>query len=562
MDDASTIGTASSDITDRRSRLDDPRIRALILWSAVLGFTLIVRLRTLETIETSGDPFEYVLAVKELLYRHSDTWVWTHHTARFGIVVPTAFAFWIFGADPLAYYAVPVALALGTSAIVFATARRLRGTPFALLATAALVLFPMMVRNGSQIAPGPFLIIYLSGAAYGYVRLIQASTSREERRWLLVMVALTFLAYLAKVTAVYAVLGFAAALLTTGRWRTALAYVGLLAVLFGAEWLSYSLFSEIEGGRFGLIGQTHLTSKKLKPLEDWWALFARFAKFKGYWLLLFAFSIAAAGYHFTSRRRMRSPAAGLHLVGLCLVFGTVVGVKSIDPIVPAVPLRMRYASPAVPFLLLGGLTAALGLVAGRFRLAWERRGVALAGVLTLALSLIVYPDRWKEIDEHPLRVLNEYRQLAWHHASKGTIVLGTGTHKGATKVMKGYLALLWPYHDDLDAVPEIVRYRIGRRAYYYFTRIPSKDRKARRLEQIKVEKAVRELGPFVLVKRAKEDWNFVRQKHRGYMKIEVFEHGGTEGHMKVPSPGTKKKKKKKKKDPLAPDDEGDDGDDD
>ena len=544
----------------KRSLLDDPRVRAAILWTGLLAFTLIVRLRTLETIETTGDPFEYVLAVKEIVYRGSETWTWTHHSARFGIVLPSALVFWIAGADPLAYYIVPLGFALLTSAFVYATGRRLHGAGFGLLVVGLLVVFPMMVRNGSQIAPGGFLIAYLAGAGYFYVRVQEPSTRREHVRWVLGMAVFTFLAYLAKVTAVYAAMGFAAALVVTARrWKTALAYLGVLAVLFGIEWLCYSLFSDVEGGRFGVIGETHLTSKKLEPLDGWWELVSRFSRFKGYWLYLFAASLVAAAYHASSRQRIRTTAAGLHIVGLCLICGTVLGVKSIDPIIPAVPLRMRYGSPAVPFLLLGVLSAGRALVEAKLRLSWTRGKVAVGASVAFVVAMTVYPDNWKKLDEHPLRILNEYRSLAWHHASKGTLVLGTGAHKATTKVMKGYLALLWPYHDDLDEVPEIVRYKIGRRAYYYFTQIPSKDRRARRLEQIKVEKAVRELGPFVLVKRAKEDWNFVRQKHRGYMKIEVFEHGGTGGHgdMNLPSPG----RRKKPKNPLETDDEDDEDDD-
>lgn len=560
MDHATPPEGANLEVT-RRSLLDDQRVRAAILWAGLLAFTLIVRLRTLETIETSGDPFEYVLAVKEIVYRGSETWVWTHHSARFGIVLPSALIFWIAGADPLAYYIVPLAFALLTSAIFYATARRLHGVGFGLVATGRLVVFPMMVRNGSQIAPGGFLIAYLAGAAYFYVRLQEPSSRRDLARWVLGMAVFTFLAYLAKVTAVYAAMGFAAALVITARrWKTALAYLLVLLVLFGIEWLCYSLFSDVEGGRFGVISQTHLTSKKLEPLDGWWELVSRFWRFKGYWLYLFAASLLAAAYYISSRQRIRTTAAGLHIVGLCLIGGTILGVKSIDPIVPAVPLRMRYGSPAVPFLLIGVLSAGRALVETKFRLSWTRAKVGVGASLAFALALTVYPDNWKTLDEHPLRLLQQYRSLAWHHAAKGTIVLGTGTHKGATKVMKGYLALLWPYHDDLEEVPDIVRYKIGRRAYYYFSKVPSEDRKARRLEQIKVEKAVRELGPFVLVKRAKEDWNFVRQKHRGYMKIEVFEHGGTGGHgdMKLPSPGARKKPKN----PLETDDEDDEEDDD
>lgn len=560
MDHATPPEDANIEVT-KRSLLDEPRVRAAILWAGLLAFTLIVRLRTLETIETSGDPFEYVLAVKEIVYRGSETWTWTHHSARFGIVVPSALAFWIAGADPLAYYIVPLGFALLTSALFYATARRLHGVGFGLVVTGLLVVFPMMVRNGSQIAPGGFLIAYLVGAAYFYIRLQEPSTRRDQAKWVLGMAAFTFLAYMAKVTAVYAAMGFTAALVVTGRrWKTALAYLGVLAVLFGVEWLCYSVLTDVEGGRFGVIGQTHLTSKKLEPLDGWWELASRFWRFKGYWLYLFAASCVAAAYHFSSRQRIRTTAAGLHIVGLCLICGTVLGIKSIDPIVPAVPLRMRYGSPAVPFLLIGVLSAGRALFETKFRLSWTRAKVGLGASLAFALALTVYPDNWKKLDEHPLRVLNEYRSLAWHHAAKGTIVLGTGTHKGATKVMKGYLALLWPYHDNLEEVPDIVRYKIGRRAYYYFSKVPSEDRKARRLEQIKVEKAVRELGPFVLVKRAKEDWNFVRQKHRGYMKIEVFEHGGTggQGDMKLPSPGARKKSKN----PLETDDEDDEDDDD
>jgi len=545
------------------SRLDNPKFRAALIWSGLLLFTFIVRLRTLQTLETSGDPFEYVLAIKEIVYRSAETWTWTHHTARFGILVPSALVFWVMGADPLAYYVVPIVIALATSCFVFATVRRFASTTLALLCVAAIVLFPMNIRNHSQIAPATFLILYQMATAYAFVRVAQTEDRRERLKWLAMMVVMTFLAYLCKVTAVFGAMGFGAALwLVTRRiWPSVVFGLGLVG-LYCVEWSAYAVFSDVEGGRFGIIGQTHLTSDALKEYPSLWALAQRFHKFKGYWLYLFYASVAATVYFVSNRQRLRSAGAGLMLVGAALILGTLFGLKSFDPIVPAVPLRMRYGSTSAPFLLIGIIVASTGIIEARLKLAWKRRDVLLGAALSLSVALVVYPENWTKLKEHPLRVLNDYRSLAWHHAAKGTIVLGTGTHKGATKVMKGYLALLWPYHDNLDEVPEIVRYRIGRRAYYYFSQIPSEDRKARRLEQIKVEKAVRELGPFILVKRAKEDWNFVRQKHRGYMKIEVFEHGGTggQGDMKLPSPG--KKKKKKKKNPLDVDDEDDENDDD
>lgn len=543
------------------SRLDDPKIRAAILWSGILLFTFIVRLRTLQTLETSGDPFEYVLAIKEIVYRSAETWTWTHHTARFGILVPSALVFWVMGADPLAYYVVPMVVALLTSCLVFATVRRFSSTTLAVVCTAAVVLFPMNIRNHSQIAPATFLMLYQMATAYAFVRVVQTEERKQRLKWLAVMVVMTFLAYLCKVTAVFGAMGFGAALwLVTRRiWPSVVFGLGLVG-LYCVEWSAYAVFTDVDGGRFGIIGRTHLTSDALKEYPSLWALAQRFHKFKGYWLYLFYTAAAAVVYFVTSKQRIRSPGAGLMLVGVTLILGTLFGLKSFDPIVPAVPLRMRYGSESAPFLMIGIAIAATGIIEARLKLVWNRRGVLLGSALSLGLALMAYPENWTNLKEHPLRVLNEYRSLAWHHAAKGTIVLGTGTHKGATKVMKGYLALLWPYHDDLDEVPDIVRYKIGRRAYYYFSKVPSEDRKARRLEQIKVEKAVRELGPFVLVKRAKEDWNFVRQKHRGYMKIEVFEHGGTGGHgdMKLPSPGARKKSKN----PLETDDEDDEEDDD
>lgn len=529
---ASVAEPSPASSTDSARRLDNPKVRAWILWSGVVVFTLLVRLRTLEPVETTGDPFEYVLAIKQMLYRSSEAWNWTHHTARFGMLLPSALVFWIFGPSPLPYYVIPLACSLASSCLLFATMRRIASVQHALLVTAAVVLFPMMIRAGSQLAPTTFLVPYMVATAYAFVRHTQAQTRRASVQWLVVMSVMTFAAYMTKVTAVFGAMGFAAALLlVTGRlWAVGL-YLGVFAGLYGVEWLAYVTLSDLEGGRLSIITTTHLSSPRLKPLKDIWELLERFRRFRGYWLYLFAFASIGAVALAVHRDKRRSAQAGLMLVGVALLFGMVLGLKSFDPIVPAVPLRTRYATTAVPFLIIGGFAALSTFVQARLLFQWTRRGVAAASGLALAVGLSAYPHLWnKEAAEHPIPVLLEQQQLAWHHASKGTLVLGTGSHKGATKVLKGYLALFWPYHADTDKLPNIVRYRIGHTPYYFFSEVEDDQRRARRLEEIGVEKAVRELGPFMLIQREKaKTKDLVRHKGFSVMQIDVFEHGGTGG---------------------------------
>ena len=133
-----------------------PRAQAWVLWSCVVLFTLIVRARTFEMLEVGGDPFEYVLAVKRMLYAGPEAWEWTHHSARFSLLLPSALVFGLMGGDPLAYYVVPLLLSVATSCLLFAALRRFAGVPAALLVVAAVVLFPGSIRNFRRSRPSPF----------------------------------------------------------------------------------------------------------------------------------------------------------------------------------------------------------------------------------------------------------------------------------------------------------------------------------------------------------------------------------------------------------------------
>lgn len=424
--------------------MEPARRREVWLLALLLLFSLGVRMYTMRYIAAGGDAFKYVLAAKKLAYSvPAEHWEWSHHASRFSVIVPAAVVERLFLGAPGSYYVLPVAYSVALTSLAFAVGRRAAGLRVGVAAAIGVVVFPLMQRNGSQIAPGIFSATYLMIATYGLVRYADAGEDRGARRWLLLVIAGAALAWFSKVANVLAFPGLALGVwVLRRRWSDAALLCAALAIVIGAEWLAYASWTDYGGGRLGVISEQHLDHPRLKPLGSQLALLTRWFKVEGYWYPVLFPALAAWGYLFVKRREQARLLA-LTIAGLTFWLGLVFAVKDVDPLTPAVPPRSRYLFPAMPVALL----AVLGVV-DRFVPRGTRverallRPAPLAATLLL-LAVVFARSGRRQGDLHPLREVNRLAEVARDGETRGLPVVGLGKRIGLEKKLHGYLAIYW-----------------------------------------------------------------------------------------------------------------------
>ena len=434
--------------------------------AAVALLAVVVRLRTLQLPSAGGDAFEYVLAAKHLAYGVSaEHWTWGHHNARFGIVLPAAFAYWISGDHIWAYYFVPLTSAMGVVLATYAVGHRLHGPALALLAATTMALFPPMQRFGSQIGPEAPGALCLLTATYAMLRTADEDDARRRLAWLLALSGACFAAYMIWVPTVFAFPGLWLGLwICGGRRRDVATVAASCAALFWLEWTAYFLFTEETYGRIGIIASGHLDHRNLKEVDGASSLLKRFKGLEPAWYYVLVPGLVSWGGAVVQYKPCRRLVAAT-TAGITFLVGVVFAVKSLDPLVPVLPFRARYFFITVPF----GTLAFWWIVVRRTRARvvaqpdrpppWRTIGLLLVG------SSIVFPKAWKPRGtDHALEATLEDMKLAERAHTEGWPVLVNG---GDTRtLMRGYIALYWQ-GDRLEGLPRTRRAKIGDRTYRF-----------------------------------------------------------------------------------------------
>ncbi len=406
--------------------------RTLLL--ALVIFTLLFRLLTLMNIHTGVDERDYWRGAKALVTSESFPEV-QHRTVRWSILVPVAAIQLVFGTHPNVYYVAPLLLSAAIAVLLYFAGRRLDGghlTGF--LAALGFVLFPYMIRGGSQIRPGIFSLFYLLGALLLLLRRMDAEDTGSVS--LLPIGALLFLAYLSKITNVYVFPAFLIALwLLQKDRRGALLLAGGLFGLFLVETAAYWVFLGEPLGRLGIIAGNHLASGYIEPM-GFLDIFRRYSpeRFPIYWSLpsllvvpawWFGRRFAVSGSAAAARRSTRRIDT-LALFVLWFFLGITFAVSSLDPVVPVEAFHHRYFLAALgPILLIdayfvAGLAAkALGALVARLE---ARPALTYPGILALAIlgvaavfasgmlpaSLERYYTSPTRLSEHPVALNSRY----------------------------------------------------------------------------------------------------------------------------------------------------------
>jgi hypothetical protein len=336
----------------------------LIILIALLLFTLFFRLATLMMMNTGVDERDYWFSAKTIANGLPYPEI-THRTTRFAIILPVALAQLILGSHPDVYYLLPLANALAQTALAFAIGRKIRGRLTGFLAALGLILFPYMIRAGSQVRPEVFSMTYVLLAFFYLVEYLQRDT--RELPPLLWSTTWLFIAYEAKITNLYFVPGiFLAIILFKKRPTHAFLLAGTLLFLFVAETGLYAAFTQYKLGELEIILKNHFHSDSL-VVPGLFDLFQRYESpnLQAYWQVPFGlFAIAAAVYLARGRDKRVS---SIVLASLSFFLLLTFEVKTLHPVTPAESFINRYFSAVLPSVFLVLAYAAEGIATYIFR---------------------------------------------------------------------------------------------------------------------------------------------------------------------------------------------------
>lgn len=311
--------------------------------AAAVIFTLMYRLAALTLIDDSGDQKYYMNAARHLF---TEDYPLSHWSARFAIVLPVYLGRAITGGTAVGAYLIPVLFSLAAAYLLVKIAS-LYGKPQAGFAAAVLfALDPLMLRDGCQILPGIFSAVYLLACAYFLLKY----TFNQKTASIIAAAAFMFLAYETHFNNMLFMPGMLLILILGSKnfWKPAGIFCGILLAMYAAETILYILFTDLPYGRLSIILSSHLTGNRTLHAIKPYQLISRFVRPGPFFVLAFVLSIVFAVKHIRAKEHR---ALAIYLPAFSFFAILLFAVKSIEPLVPVIPMDARYAEVGMPFML-------------------------------------------------------------------------------------------------------------------------------------------------------------------------------------------------------------------
>lgn len=326
-----------------------------ILIGGLLVVTLIFHLLTQQLIDNGPDNVDYWYFAK-LLGSGTSFGELFHRNVRWGIIIPLALFQKISGNSLLVYYFVPLFFSLFVTCGSWIAMKELTGSKKAFIATLALIFFPQMIRQGSQLLLGLVSLAYI---LFSFYFLLKYCKEEKGKIFFVVVSALLFFAsYLTKITNLWLLPGFFFLLYyRTKSLKKLFLYAGILLFFYFIEHVSYIVFAGEKLGRLGIIVQGHLDPvMNMQRLHEFsgtfFGLFRRLSlkHFPIYWLGVFVLWVSSQ--FFIIRKPKEFPVKELSVLTISFFVLLMFGIKSINPIIPFEPFRSRYWLLVLPFWLI------------------------------------------------------------------------------------------------------------------------------------------------------------------------------------------------------------------
>lgn len=398
----------------------------------VLVLLLVVtftRLLGLEPIEVGGDAITVWEFARNLAQGGDLPSKFNHHTARFGLVLPSLAIQWVGGSAPVNYFVGPLAASVLLHLCVYLIGRKLSGPVAGTMAVVGLLSFEPMIRASSQILPEAFGPAHVSLSVFAALQFTDSASKWGSRVWVLICAVAMVFAYGSKESYLY----FAPAvamILWLGRPATSNAHLAgtanrredesqvrywvrrllnfsrrgglvtpallaLAIVLMGLiEWAFFASVTENQtGGRLSVVAGSHsaqgaLDRYQMREVGDFFALYTRAPDD---WIFVLGMGVLSllGVAAFARDRRAKIFAGGVFVYFLLQTFV----LRSLSPPIPWMEPHPRYLiALAAPIALLVAIfvTDALGkILLGSFTEPrfWKP---SLWRILALLASLMVF----------------------------------------------------------------------------------------------------------------------------------------------------------------------------
>ncbi len=408
-----------------KSFFNDENIVLLML----VFFGLFFRFLTITNIETGGDAAGVWFGAKQLFY--GMPYGISHHSARFGMIIPVYLSQLVFGTHPIVYYFIPLLFFILQVVFLYKIAVRAYGINLAFLSSIVLIFLPKMFSHAVQIKPDGFCAAYILICVYF---LFKFNDSKNNSYIYLLSASLfMFFAYMTKETSLFFLPGLAICIWVMKRkLKYVIVFGTLLFALFLGETAIYYLTMGLKLGRAEIISGSHLDSGNLQALPSVWSLFLRYAQLNVFEKIYFFAYVAGTCFLFVKAKsiKMDEKVKALLIIPLAFFVLLTFAVKSISPAVPAMSFNPRHLVPAAPFMSFI-ISYALIVVAGFLRKrensvsVSEEKGspvkiyagiTGVLSVLSLVVVIIVLPHfpqaaRNSFFGEHPLRATFQFHTI-------------------------------------------------------------------------------------------------------------------------------------------------------
>jgi hypothetical protein len=361
-------------------------VLVVLLLLVVVTFT---RLLGLEPIEVGGDAITVWEFARNLAQGGELPSKFNHHTARFGLVLPSLAIQCIGSSSPVNYFLGPLAASVLLHLCVYLIGRKLSGPVAGTIAVVGLLSFEPMIRASSQILPEAFGPAYVSLSVLAALQFTDSSSKWGARVWLLICAVAMVFAYGSKESYLYfapavamilwlgrpvtsntdparatsrredesQVRYWARRLLSFSRSRGLVtpALLALAIVLVGViEWVFFASVTENQtGGRLSIVTGSHsakgaLDRYQLHEVGDFFSLYTRAPDD---WIFVLGLGVLAllGVSAFARDRRAKIYAGGVFVYFLLQTFV----LRSFSPPIPWMEPHPRYLiALAAPIALL------------------------------------------------------------------------------------------------------------------------------------------------------------------------------------------------------------------
>lgn len=365
-----------------------------------LLFMLIFRFVSLQLLDDSGDSKYYMEHVKQLL-SGTEPYEFNHWSARFAVILPVALVRVLTGGAAIGAYILPVLFSLIAAFLVIKIARLMDNEEAGFIAVILLAVYPGMIRSGSQILPGIFSMVYLLAALY----FILFFVFKKPRVGFVILAAVfVFLGYETHIINLFFVPGFALIILLNMEeeksCKAIALFCGVLFALFVAETMCYHFFTEFPLGRLDVIRGSHLSeNQSLRPAAVW-ELFFRFVRPGPVFVIFFVLSLWYAVKCVLKKDRI---IISLYLPVCVFFIIMLLALKSLVPLVPALPFNARYLDVSVPFIILFGSFFITSFLNGGLSKDKQKRLFSIAGCIILIAAVFIFRSN---VIHHPLINMN------------------------------------------------------------------------------------------------------------------------------------------------------------